>query len=1540
MATSSSSVSSGNVQTEVRCVYHGKGDLLLECPVAHCPSIHPTVATITKHLKKHHTPQFEQITTKNLTITYTCSQCSFSTTGLTQHHISKHYKTCKGVGAVQEGNKGRFCCPACGTRWALLCKARHHFNNVHFEYDTPPIAAFSGTPYKLKKRKFTIINKALTYSCPLPLNQLLCPLWSCSLTILNKPLSSVQQETAHGDGSQGQSYVPTQLRQVLRARCHCGNPPIGKGHWASCQGKRPLSSPKGGRSSPTPPANLTLHFLNYLPFQLPSQSSSPQSSTLDPTACKARVPIPSFLRGDCEVTFFIIPSVNFYRPYLSYPLRMFWRNRTSSGHCSLHRVVRGFVRERLVPHPRSKSPARTPLEFLCEFRLAGVFPDPGKVASLRPVPAPLTLCLSPPVAGPMISCEDHSAPPSVRSSSPIPNSPASVSSVEAHLSDLLDKVSSGELRPLSPTLPSSGFFGPLLPPTPPPRPTPSAEKASPSGLSYLPCREVKIASIARPSPASQRVGCDADRTGPSLNPNYQQTSPPSTPSFSPIVRPPKFPRSGAKVNSKSKPPGVRPRRAKPIEPGTESASPVDVDTISSSVQEPCTPENRTPEFFYERKWLVSILNIHEREGSNFFQFNRDLEYWTQLLSGSQKGGRAKRASYNRGAANQAMKNRDSGRKDFDPRPVAGHSSGGGTELGSRPRYPKGARLRADFWRDMKGTVRKLLDGSNGERRCGIPLDIIERKFRQVSMPGWIDHRRYAAGASPSLVTQAETDVAITSEEVEAVLSGLNVQSAPGSDGLSYRFWKGLDPSGRLLSCLFEIVRRHGRIPGAWPTCSVILLCKDAQGDVQDVGNWRPITICRTLYKLYAAVIARRIQTWAKQGGVLSRLQKGFMPVEGVFEHVFMLDTVLSDAKLRRKNLLAVFLDVRNAFGSVRHECLLKVLRHFDAPHYLVELVRDIYTGATCRVRSSVGETGDIPCDRGVRQGYPLSGILFNLVTEVLIPGLSAGNDGYRMACLGGKLTQVLAYADDLVVVTENRDQMLRQLGVCEEFGRWAGLAFNQRKCGLIGWRTLRGGRRVALEDPLLLNGVEIPLLRPGEHYKYLGAMTGVMSVPRTGSQLIKDFRARLQRLFTSFLTPHQKLIALKRFLLPSLSFHLRVRPIARSELIALDRRVRECLRVAFRLTKPSCQAVFHTPTDMDGLGVPSVCSESSILTIAQGFKVLTSPDGTVSATASARVKLYAAKFGGLTEAGPSDWARYLSGDDVNGNSTRKPGANLPSGLWTRVRCASRQLGAVWRVCPENGITVRVRNSVITSRDRRKLIRSFHDCSNQQWKEQWMQHPNQEKTAAAHMAYADANRWVKQPSVMEPHTYFFALRARLNLLPTRVSRAIYSRDQHPDILCRRCGASVESLPHVLNHCPPNMSIILGRHNLVLQEVLNAVDKTQFKEISVDRTVPEHMSETGEALRPDIVARRNDGSVVVVDVACPFDQKANFDEAAKRKLLKYDKLCCNIAASTGKPVECHSIVVGSLGSLAEGLSTSLRALGITDFARSKLVACHQG
>ncbi|KAL5509946.1 hypothetical protein EMCRGX_G005397 [Ephydatia muelleri] len=245
------------------------------------------------------------------------------------------------------------------------------------------------------------------------------------------------------------------------------------------------------------------------------------------------------------------------------------------------------------------------------------------------------------------------------------------------------------------------------------------------------------------------------------------------------------------------------------------------------------------------------------------------------------------------------------------------------------------------------------------------------------------------------------------------------KSAPGSDKLTYANWKWADPEGVTLAAVFNICREAGHIPPDWKGSTVTLLPKG--GDPTVVRNWRPICLQKTIYKLYSAAIARRIADWAMTSGSILPTQKGFLPYDGCAEHSFVLRSALNDSRRRKRNVVLAWLDLRDAFGSVSHELLLLMMSRLGLTGKTIDVVNDIYKDATVAINTGRDTyTTDIAQSRGVKQGCPLSPLLFNIALEGLLRHLGSCNHGYSIS--NSVLLNHLAYAGDVCILAGSRMQ--------------------------------------------------------------------------------------------------------------------------------------------------------------------------------------------------------------------------------------------------------------------------------------------------------------------------------------------------------------------------------------------------------------------------------------------------------------------------------------------------------------------------------------
>lgn len=173
-------------------------------------------------------------------------------------------------------------------------------------------------------------------------------------------------------------------------------------------------------------------------------------------------------------------------------------------------------------------------------------------------------------------------------------------------------------------------------------------------------------------------------------------------------------------------------------------------------------------------------------------------------------------------------------------------------------------------------------------------------------------------------------------------------------------------------------------------------------------------------------MADRLQSWAEKNNLMGEWQKGFTSFCGVFDHVDTVKMLTSDARFSSKKHAIGFIDFANAFPSVSNDLLFRVFDNLGMQENPLSLLKSYYNNSFA---SLVGSEEKIPVERGVKQGCPASGILFNIFLGTIINQLAPQwqNKGYIM---NGQKISWLAYADDLCLIANSStslDHMISDL---------------------------------------------------------------------------------------------------------------------------------------------------------------------------------------------------------------------------------------------------------------------------------------------------------------------------------------------------------------------------------------------------------------------------------------------------------------------------------------------------------------------------------
>jgi len=287
---------------------------------------------------------------------------------------------------------------------------------------------------------------------------------------------------------------------------------------------------------------------------------------------------------------------------------------------------------------------------------------------------------------------------------------------------------------------------------------------------------------------------------------------------------------------------------------------------------------------------------------------------------------------------------------------------------------------------------------------------------------WIEHYEAALNHSPAsscpdldnCATAALPDSTISEDvptlnEVKSAIRRLRNGKAAGPDEITPELLKYAEaPISRALHELFTAVWATGKVPAEWKDGIIVSLYK-GKGCRSSCSNYRPISLLSVPGKVFAHVLLARLQPLADK--TRRPQQSGFTKGRSTIEAILALRLLSQLHRAFNRPLQVAYIDMKAAFDSVDREALWKTMQGAGTPPFLLQLLRDLHTGTTARVRTADGLSRPFHTSSGVRQGCVLAPFLFCRAMDWLMERLSA-NFGIQ---IGDSLISDIDYADDVVL---------------------------------------------------------------------------------------------------------------------------------------------------------------------------------------------------------------------------------------------------------------------------------------------------------------------------------------------------------------------------------------------------------------------------------------------------------------------------------------------------------------------------------------------
>lgn len=329
---------------------------------------------------------------------------------------------------------------------------------------------------------------------------------------------------------------------------------------------------------------------------------------------------------------------------------------------------------------------------------------------------------------------------------------------------------------------------------------------------------------------------------------------------------------------------------------------------------------------------------------------------------------------------------------------------------------------------------------------------------------------------------------ISWQEINGILSKSKNGKAPGMDGIPIEVFKlatienseeEVDPSFEFRECLMKSINFiwiNGSVSDEMNTSIVIPIPK--KGDLSSMNNYRGISLISVALKLVCCAIASRLSKIIK----LCPEQAGFRNKEECICQVASLIEIVQRRRLQGLKTYSCFLDFKKAYDMVPLPLLFAKLEARGIHGRMLNFVKILYSNSSFKV-GNPDSTNLAKLERGLRQGCPLSCILFDLFIDDLLDNNKI--KGVMVPGVPDKRCKGLLFADDSVILAESSNQLKKGIQAASDWADKSLMVFGIEKCGIMmfNYQKSKSAMRRFKRKHFLLQGQKVPFV---DNYLYLG----------------------------------------------------------------------------------------------------------------------------------------------------------------------------------------------------------------------------------------------------------------------------------------------------------------------------------------------------------------------------------------------------------------------------------------------------------------------
>ena len=285
---------------------------------------------------------------------------------------------------------------------------------------------------------------------------------------------------------------------------------------------------------------------------------------------------------------------------------------------------------------------------------------------------------------------------------------------------------------------------------------------------------------------------------------------------------------------------------------------------------------------------------------------------------------------------------------------------------------------------------------------------------------------------------------ISNDEVKVALYQMNKNKSPGIDGLTVEFYQYFwDIIGTDLVEVYNDCFESGSLSLSMNSALIRLIYKNS-GSRHELKNWRPISLLTVDYKILSKVITNRLKVIMPS--LVGEEQSCGVVGRKIHHNLMLLRDVVDYANWANLESAIVSIDQEKAFDRINWNYLFAVMEKMKVPAVLIKWIKLLYSNPNCRIIINNCIGSPVMVKRGIRQGCPLSPLLFSICAEGLA-ALVRNNSALKGIVLpdGQSCVKIIQHADDTSLFVGNDNDFRVIDGIFSVYSKGSGSKINVEK---------------------------------------------------------------------------------------------------------------------------------------------------------------------------------------------------------------------------------------------------------------------------------------------------------------------------------------------------------------------------------------------------------------------------------------------------------------------------------------------------------------